>query len=378
MLIALLSAAIGAVGLVQQAVGFATLPRLRADRTGPLPPVSVLKPLHGAEALLETALESFFVLDYPVYQLIFGVAMDTDPALVIVERLRRRHPGVDAKVVINPATHGVNRKIGNLINMLPAARHDTLVISDADMHVPADYLQAVIAALSRVGAGLATTIYTGLPATGALPSRLGAAQINHGFLPATALARRIGRQDCLGATMALTRANLASIGGLAALQNHLADDNVLGRLIRRQGWTIELAPVIPATTVAETQFLPLWHHELRWARTIRALVPAAYLGVILQFPLFWAALAVPLSSFAFWSWVALGVAALLRFVVARRLERWLGLATGIGSITEPWFLLLRDLLSAAIFIASFWDNTVEWQGHRLRADSGRPAADNAG
>jgi ceramide glucosyltransferase len=367
-----MAALISAAGLAQYAASLAILPRLFACKVSTArPPVSVFKPLHGTEPLLEAALESFFVLDYPVYQLVFGVSLTTDPALAAIERLRRRHPKVETAVVVNPAVHGTNRKIGNLINMLPFASHDIIVVSDADMHVPSDYLTAVAGALSRPGAGMATTFYTGLPGTASLASRLGAAQITHGFLPAAAIARAAGRQDCLGATMALSRANLAAIGGFEALRNHLADDNVLGQLIRRHG-KIELAPVIPATTVAEARFAPLWRHELRWARTIRALVPLAYFGIILQFPLFWVLMAVLLSGFAFWAWVMLGIASLLRFILARRMERWLGLATGIGSITEPWLLLLRDMLSAAIFAASFWGDTVEWRGHVMRADDGRP------
>jgi ceramide glucosyltransferase len=368
------SAGICVAGLAQQAAGIAVLPRqIKPAFPAILPPVSVLKPLHGTEPLLETALESFFLLDYPVYQLVFGVGLESDPALIVVERLRRRHPGVDAVVVVNATLHGANRKVGNLINMLPSAKHDMLVVSDADMHVPAQYLQAVVHGLARPGAGMATTFYTGLPAAMSLPCRLGAAQINHGFLPGAALARAAGRQDCLGATMALTRRNLDAIGGFEILQNHLADDNVLGRLIRRHGGTITLAPVIPATTVPEATLPALWRHELRWARTIRALVPVAYFGIILQFPLFWAALAVLLGAFAAWTWVLLGLAALLRFALARRLEHWLGLATGLAAVTEPWLLLLRDVLSAAIFVASFWSDRVEWRGHVLRADPGRSA-----
>ena len=369
------SACICGLGLIQHGVG-AFLLRHQARHPVPeakTPPVSILKPLHGAEPLLDAALESFFIIDYPVYQLVFGVSRRGDPALEIVERLRCRYPQVDAVVVVDSTPHGVNRKISNLINMLPAARHEILVISDADMHVPQNFLRAVTVALTRRGAGMATTFYTGLPASCSLAGRLGAAHINHGFLPAAALARAMGRQDCLGATMALTRASLAAIGGLEALSGHLADDNVLGQLVRRLGRNVEIAPVIPATTVPETSLASLWRHELRWARTIRALVPAAYMGIILQFPLFWALLAFAVSGFALWSWIVLGVAATVRVIVARRLEQWLELATGAGSITGIWFLPLRDALSAAIFAASFWSDTVEWRGHVLRAGSSRAA-----
>ncbi len=113
---------------------------------------------------------------------------------------------------------------------------------------------------------------------------LGATQINHYFLPGALLARAMGRQDCLGATMMLRRQTLDRIGGFAALVNHLADDNVLGRLVQRLGLTVHLADTVPATTVGEATLGALWRHELRWARTIRALVPAQFAASALQYP----------------------------------------------------------------------------------------------
>lgn len=368
------------IGLALQAAGSILVPPGRVPPPPPpaSPPVTVLKPLHGTEPLLETALESFFLLDYPCFQLVFGAADPADPAIAAVEALRRRYPRVDAAVVTGPTPPGRNRKIANLMAMLPAARHGLLVISDADMHVPPHFLTAVAETLAAPGTGLATTLYTGLPGTGTLAGVLGAMQINHAFLPGAATARALGRQDCLGATMALTRDTLDAIGGLESLLDHLADDNVLGRRIRAVGRRVAIAPVIPATTVPEATIPGLLRHELRWARTIRALVPWSYLGTIVQFPLFWALAALLLSGLATWAWIALAIAAGIRYAVAHGLERRLGVGAGprvaptLAETAAPWLFLLRDTLSAAIFAASFWSDTVEWRGSVLEADSGRP------
>ena len=368
-------------GLAQQAIGSALVRPQRAASSpaSATASVSILKPLHGVEPLLEIALESFFLLDHPQFQLVFGTDDPADPALDIVRKLHRRYPRVDIAVVAGPTPPGRNRKVANLINMLPAATHELLVISDADMHVPPDFLASVAGTLARHGAGLVTSFYTGLPASAGLATRLGAMQINHLFLPGAALARRFGRQDCLGATMALSRTMLGRIGGFEALLDHLADDNVLGRRVREAGSSVALAPVIPATTVTEASFGALIRHELRWARTIRALVPRAYIGLVTQFPLLWATAALLLAGFAPWAWVMLGLAALIRYAFARHLERRLGIngaspaAPGLAKTAAPWLFLLRDGLSAAIFLASFWSDTVEWRGHVLRADAGRAA-----
>lgn len=366
-------------GLAQQAIGtFLIRPRAKHEAVPvAVPPVSILKPLHGVEPLLDVALESFFLIDYPRFQLVFGAENPEDPAVALVERLRARYPQVDVAMVAGPTGPGRNRKIANLIAMLPAASHDLLVVSDADIHVAPDFLVPVVETLARPGTGLATTFYTGLPATGTLVGTLGALQVNHAFLPGAAIARALGRQDCLGATMALSRADLGAIGGFESLLDHLADDNVLGQRVRATGRRVALAPVIPATTIAEDRLAPLVRHELRWVRTIRALAPVASVGLIIQFPLFWAALALLLAGFATWAWVGLALAAGIRYALALHLEHRLGFTTGgvaapaLARTAAPWLFLLRDGLSAAIFAASFWSDTVEWRGHVLQADSGR-------
>ena len=332
-----------------------------------LPPITILKPLHGDEPLLEAALASLCGQDYPTFQIIFGVQNPADSALAVFDRLRRRFPSVDMTIVINPAPHGANRKVANLINMFPSARHDILVIADSDVHVGPTYLRDLCATLAQPSVGLATCLYVGLAAHSAFPARLGASAINHFFLPSALLARTLGRQDCLGATMALRRETLARIGGLEALSNHLADDNMLGELVRAQGLTVALAPAVVATTVAEKCLGDLWRHELRWARTIRALEPIGFAASVLQYKLVWAALALAVApsvgTLTFFA--ALWAAGAL---IARGVERSLAPhVKGLAFTAPVWLLPLREALSVAVLIASYADNRVEWRGHHLIA-----------
>ena len=159
-----------------------------------------------------------------------------DPALAVVRRLQAQFPGRDIALVVDPTPHGANRKVGNLINMLPAARHDVLVIADSDVHVAPDYLRppgrGAGAAGDRAGHHALCRAARRVAWRCAV-QRLGADADHPCFLPGALLARALGRQDCLGATMVLRRQTLERIGGLAALVDHLADDNVLGRLVRR-------------------------------------------------------------------------------------------------------------------------------------------------
>jgi ceramide glucosyltransferase len=330
---------------------------------GSRPPVTVLKPLHGDEPMLEAALASLLGQSYGDFQVIFGVQDQDDAALAVIARLRARFPDRDVAVVVDPTEHGPNRKIGNLINMLPAARHDVLVISDSDVHVAPDYLDRIVAELALPGTGLVTTIYAGLPADASLPAALGGTAITHGFLPGAVMARELGRQDCLGATMALRRETLDAIGGFAALVDHIADDHILGKLVRAQGLSVRLAPTLTATTVPETAMPDLFQHELRWARTILALVPREYVLSAIQYPLFWAALTIGFSGGADWA-VALFVAAwAARALCARGIDRCLARThPGFVATAPVWLLPLRDLMSMLIVFASYGGDKVEWRG----------------
>ncbi|MBN9492264.1 bacteriohopanetetrol glucosamine biosynthesis glycosyltransferase HpnI, partial [bacterium] len=270
-----IAAALSAVGGCQAVAGWMLTRRFTAQPVRPpdaLPPITVLKPLHGDEPLLEAALASLCEQEYPApFQIVFGVQDGADPAIAVVRRLQARFPACDIALVVDPTLHGANRKVGNLINMLPDAKHDVLAIADSDLHVRPDYLQRLVAALEQPDVGLVTVLYTGLPAPSAvngmrgghderrrlpapLAAQLGATQITHGFLPGALLARAMGRQDCLGATMCLRRETLTRIGGLQALADHLADDNVLGRLVARLGFRVALADTVVATTVPEARF----------------------------------------------------------------------------------------------------------------------------
>ena len=337
-----------------------------------LPPVTVLKPLHGSEPLLEAALTTFCLQDYPAFQLVFGVAQAHDPAVAVVARLQQRFPQIDMELVVCSALHGSNRKVSNLINMVGAARYEVLVIADSDLHVAPDYLARVVTALADPGTGLVTTLSVGLPATSRLPERLAASQITYGFLPGVLLARAMGRQDCLGVTMAIRRETLNRVGGLRALADHLADDAVLGGLVRDQGLAVRLAATLPATTVAESTLSAGLEHELRWARTIRAQVPAGYAASVLQYPIAMAVIACVLTGFAQSAVLLVALAWVIRAGVARQIDRSLRpMAAGCAhqsALQAPLLLFpLRELMSAAVMVASYRTRRVTWRGHTLYA-----------
>src|SRR5579864_3862067 len=59
------------------------------------PPVTILKPLFGAQPETYECLRSFCEQAYPQFQVIFGICDPQDPAVAVVHRLQREFPALD-------------------------------------------------------------------------------------------------------------------------------------------------------------------------------------------------------------------------------------------------------------------------------------------
>lgn len=335
------------------------------------PPVSVLKPLHGAEPGLYENLRSFAGQDYPDVQLVLGVNDPQDGAVPVAADLRRDLPQADLVLIVDSRIHGENRKVSNLENMLPTARHDILVLADSDMRVDKGYLRAVTAPLNDPQTGIVTCLYRGV-STGGIWSEFGALHINFGFLPGALLAAALGLGGgCFGATIALRRDTLDRIGGFARVHDELADDHRLGKAVREAGLSVVLSPYLVDAQVAEPTLAGLWRHELRWARTVRSITPWGFVGSFLAQPLAIAALGVAASGLRLTPCLVLAITLALRWASARAIAGTLRI-----SASRLWLLPARDALSFAVFVASFFGRTVFWRDQHFRVEpSGRMTVD---
>ena len=323
--------------------------------------ITVLKPLHGDEPELYENLVSFCTQAYAgPLQIILGVQDPEDSALAIAERVRREHPDRDIVVVSDPTVHGTNRKLGNLINMAAQARGEIVVISDSDVRLAPDGIDRIVAALEAPQVGMVHCLYRGRP-TGSFWSRLAALDVNTRFAPSVLVGEMLGANPCLGPTMALGAETLASVGGLEHLANFLADDFELGRAVRAKGLRIGCPTMVIDHVFPERSAGEMLAHELRWARTIRLVQPAGYLGSVVIHVTPLALLGVVLTGFSEWSLAALAILAGLRQIQAYALSRWM---TADRSLL--WLLPFRDLISFGVFIAAIFGDRVQWRGARLR------------
>jgi ceramide glucosyltransferase len=318
---------------------------------GGLRPVSVLKPLSGNEPLLYENLATLCRQQHPAYQIVFGVREPDDPALAVARRLQADFPACDIALAIGPDLHGPNRKVSNLINMLPHARHAWLVVADSDIAVAPDYLARVTAPLADPGTGVVTCLYRGRALAG-FWSALGAQFIDDWFAPSVRIARAAGsRRFAFGATIAVRRETLAAIGGFAALSGRLADDFWLGELTRRQGLATVLSDVVVSTDVTEDSLGALWTHEMRWLRTIGSLNRAGFALVFVTFT---------------WPMLLLGVAlAPQPAVLAMALTGVLARSALAGSSGAALRAPLRDTLLLAEWATALFGSRVRWRGEIL-------------
>lgn len=336
-----------------------------------LPPVSVLKPLHGSEPRLEQNLESFFRQKYPAFELIFGARNAKDAALAVVRSLQAKYPGVKSSVVLSGEPSWPNAKVFALEKMAARAAYDTLVISDSDVCVGENCLAQVVPPFLDSRVGMVTCIYRGVPTGGvwSLLEALGmSVEMSSGVLVAEMLE---GMKFALGPLMAVRKDVLEKVGGFGALRDYCADDFVLGQKVDAAGRKVVLSRHVINHVVLNRSAQPSLLHQVRWMKSSRTSRPLGHLGTGLTFAMPFGLLGLAAGALmGNWElgWMLLAVAFLNRISQA--------LMVGWGTVRDPrslafcWLYPVRDLLGSLLWCASFLDREIVWRGERYRLAAG--------
>ena len=355
------------------------------------PSITLLKPLKGRDTQTEESLRSWFAQDYPApVQVLFGVASANDPVCELVEKLIRENPQSDAKLIICGESPGPNAKVSTLIQLERHAKNEILIISDADVRVPKDFLANAVQPFGVPPSGGKTieppeggtpnqTLRFDESTVGlvncfyqlANPSTLAmhweAIAINADFWSQVLQSQTLKPLDfALGAAMATRREQLKQIGGFASLVTFLADDYHLGNKIAQTGKQIVLSPVVVECWDSPMSWKRVWSHQLRWARTIRVCQTVPFFFSILSnatlWPLLWAA-----TLFAkhhrLW-FVPLLIFLPVRIQAALKLQQWL--TRNAQHYTYFWLVPVKDLFNVAIWALAFIGNKIEWRGEKFR------------
>ena len=341
------------------------------------PPVSILKSLKGLDAGMLDAFRSHCRQSYAgQYEILFGVSSQDDPAVSAVLRLQNEFPEIPIRLIEAPERLGTNGKVSTLTQLIPHAAHPYLLINDSDITVSPRYLERVMGSFAEPGkqpVGLVTELYRG-QAHGTVPSQLESLGISTDFVPSvllTVLMER-GMRFGLGSTLAVSREALETVGGLAALVDHLADDYELGVRVHKAGFRIVLAPDVVETSVPAYNWRGFFDHQLRWYRTVRDARPLGYSGMHFTYGLAWAMLNLVASGFSLLSIWLFALAFFLRLALAMTVGA--RILSDHQALPGLWLMPFRDAVAFGLWIAGFAGNTIVWRGQRFTVKKGRLVA----
>ena len=350
-----------------------------------LPPVTILKPVHGMELRLEENLESFFQQDYSDFEIIIGARDANNPALLLAEKVCKRYPHVKSRIVVSGPPGWPNAKVFSLAKMIPAASYDYFVISDSDVRVAHDFLRNVVPPLLDPALGLVTCLYEGVPAGDfwSLLEALGmSVEMPSGVVVADMLE---GIRFALGPAVAVRREVLDEIGGIAATADYYSDDYVLGNKVWRAGYKVIFSHHVIEHVLTPRRLSRTLGDQLRWMKSTRYSRPLGHIGAGLAY-------AMPFGILGLVAAVALGhprvgIVLFCAAVVNRVIQ---SIAVGRGLIGDrralyfSWLYPIRDLVGWFLWVFSFLGKGFFWRGEMYRFTKGgkivpqERSAENAG
>jgi ceramide glucosyltransferase len=333
------------------------------------PPVSLLKPVRGVDFGSYQNFASFCRLDYPEYEILFGVNDDADPAVPLIHRLMAEFPQRKLRLLVGSEELGTNRKVNKLARLAREARHDVLALTDGDVRVGPRYLREVVAPFANEKVGAATSFYRGV-AKNNLGAELEAVGAASDFFAGVLMANWMeGISFALGASIITTKHWLAKIGGFEAIADMHSDDYELGHRIAEAGGQVVLSRETVWTMYPAQTARGFWQHQVRWARTVRLCRPLSFTGLIFTHGLPWALLAALIAPTP---WIA--AAYLLAYLVLRLTMAWTVGVWGVGDEVlrrKLWLVPFRDGIYFLVWLASFGSNRIYWGGEQYSMRKGQ-------
>jgi ceramide glucosyltransferase len=327
-----------------------------------LPPVSILKPLKGADADLKENLRSIFRLDYPHFEVILGTEEASDPALALAQRVAAEFPGVRSVVMSNSAAIGFNPKVNNLANLVLRASQPLILVSDSNIRVPADYLRDLVAHRAQAGGGLVWSLFRGVQGRG-LGGMLESLQLNVAVMGGVSALMRLLKIPCaVGKSMLLHRDDLEGIGGFRFLGQFLAEDQVCAEELAKRGRPVVVTGHLIDNVLGRRTFREFAGRHLRWARLRRRVNFGGYLGEALLNPVF-VAFASLLALRSADAAIVAGLALAAATIINSSSERLIGVRRPGWSY--PLLELTLSSARAILWFVALVTGTVVWRGNVL-------------
>jgi ceramide glucosyltransferase len=342
-----------------------------ATRNKALPPVSVLKPVHGAEARLRENIESFFVQDYPNYEIIFAADEENDAALDIIREIAARHPKINCRILVTGPPQYPNPPASSFTRMAEIASHEILVTSDSDVEVAPDYLFQVVPPMLDRSVGMLTCVYRGKN-VGGFWSGMDAIGMSIEMTAGVVTANLLeGMKFGLGPTIVTRKDSIAKIGGYRVTAEYFSNDFVIGNFIEKAGYRVVLSRHVIDHVVPPMTFKKMWDRQVRWAKGTRWSRPKGHFGTGLVFAVPYGILGL-IGGVLAGHWI-LGASLFLVTLLNRMIESW---TIGWGVVRDPvarnraWLYPVRDLLGFAVWCASYLSKRAVWRDKRYQLVKG--------
>jgi ceramide glucosyltransferase len=349
--------------------------RRRPSQVSFTPKASILKPIRGVDPGAYENFASLCRQDYPDYEILFCVNERTDPVLPVVEKLQRDFPERQIRILYGTQSNAPNDKVAKLARLVAEAQNEILVMGDSDVRVQPDYLRSVIAPLSNPNVGAVTCFYMPVESRTFAQSLQATGMVSDFYAGVIVAWQLDGVKFALGPTIATRRENLAEFGGFQAIEDRPGDDLLVGRLIADRGHEVVLLPHIVWKLAGYQSVDDLMDKRLRWMVVMRHMRPWGHLGLVFTQGLPWSLIAIAIHPTP-----QIGIAYLGTYLILRAAMAW---SIGIRGLKQSrvWkeipLIPVWDAFALAIWLASFFRNTIRWRDGEYYIRDGRLCPANA-
>lgn len=331
------------------------------------PPVSILKPIRGVEDDLEANLESFYRLDYPVYEILFAIDDWQDRAVEIIRRVSERYPRIRTRILATGHHPTENPKIHKLDYLEKQSYGRLLWVADANVRVETDTLRSLVDEYLKKGARV---IFSPIMGTSSrtFASLMENASLNF-FTSGNVITlwKLFSIPVVVGKSMLIDRLALKTFGGFRYFKDYLAEDYLIGKSFQESGFKVSTNFTWVANISQQASFKSFYRRMARWARLRYQLNRPAYLSEILLNPLVLSLAGLVLFGggiLNIFLLVAAGKILLeyLNFLSVNVNDR----SRLVNHLLFPLVVMVKDVIFFVVYLTPFFSTSVDWRGGRIR------------
>jgi ceramide glucosyltransferase len=344
------------------------------------PSLTVVRPIKGLDTEVHLNVRAALDNGYPGrIETLFVFDHEREPALSYVLDAVREHQvraghGTARVIFCGEPPPGRTGKLNAMIVGLTHATGELVAFADSDVRPDRRALALLVDTLrgtEKAGAAFAPVVVTSPPRTlGDIAYALTLDGIYGGAVAVAALLARGELPFIMGQLMVFERDALRAIGGLESVHGQFVDDMYIGARLREAGYRNVVSPE-PVPIVQQglrlVEFLRLYR---RWlAFSLSGIDPVFTLTAFRTAGLLWPAGLLAGLALLWGHWIALGLAAVVPFLLCAGLVR---AHEALGGARIPrrhaWVALALLVVTPLLYPTLFARRAVDWRGRVYELD----------